>query len=184
MTRWNSRGHRGDVLEDLILLTNDYYNRTGLARVDKVHIPIKVVEIDESGLIRKAFFEKKSTVDFIGVIQGLAVAFDVKETALKSLPLKNIHLHQVEYMDSIQQQRGLAFLIVHFKFCDEYYLVPNEMVQHYYKSTDQAGKRKSIPYAAMPDYFKIERASNGILNYLPTLNVYLTKKSESGWSPL
>lgn len=176
MTRWNSRGHRGDVLEDLILLTHDYYHRAGLGRVDKVHVPIKVIEIDSQGIIKRAFFERKSTVDFIGVIQGIAVAFDVKETALKSFPLKNVHAHQVEYMQAIQDQKGLSFLIVHFKFCDEYYLIPNELLQYYYNAPDSM--RKSIPYKSLSPEFKIERASNGILNYLPILNIYLTKKKE------
>lgn len=177
MTRWKSRGHRGDVLEDLIVLTNEFYKNQGLGRIDKVHVPIKVIEIDGTGMITKAFFEKKSTVDFQGIMQGIGIVFDVKETALKSLPLSNIHLHQVEFMEDIDRQKGLSFIIIHFKFCDEYYLIPLEHLIGYYRNPNPDA-RKSIPYKQMDPAFKIERPVNGILNYLPLLNTYLDYKAK------
>lgn len=179
MTVWKSRGMRGDVLEELLLMTNNYYKSKRLGRVDQVAVPIKVLEIDKRGMITKAFFEKKSTVDFQGIIQGVGVAFDAKETNLKSLPLKNIHPHQVEFMKDITDQGGLSFLIVHFKFCDEYFLLPYEWLHHYIVVEN----RQSIPYKVMPKAFQIERPSGGILNYLPALNAYVCAKAlwkESG----
>ena len=80
MTAWRSSGHKGDALEDLILLTNEFYHQQRLARIDKVPTPVKVISIDDKAMITKAFFEKKSTVDFTGLIQGVGVAFDAKET--------------------------------------------------------------------------------------------------------
>jgi len=177
MTAWRSSGHRGDALEDLILLSNEYYRKHKLGRIDKVSTPIKVVEINKEGLICKGFFEKRSTVDFHGLVQGLGIVFDAKETNLKSIPLSNIHEHQMEYMKDITEQGGMAFLIVHFKFCDAYFLLPYEDLEVYFSESRQ-GARKSIPYKAMDDRFKIHRASNGILNYLPLLNVYLDYKKE------
>lgn len=175
MTVWRSRGLRGDALEELIHNTNEYYREKRLGRVDKISTPIKVVEIDSSKVITKAFFEKKSTVDFMGIIQGVGVAFDVKETNLKSLPLSNIHDHQVEFMSDIDNQNGLAFMIIHFKFCNEYYLIPYEELKHYY---DNRETRKSIPYAAMKKEFTITISPIGILDYLPTLNAYLDYKDK------
>ncbi len=173
MTVWKSRGHRGDVLEELLLTTNDFYRSKRLGRVDKVSIPIKVIEIDHQGMITKAFFEKKSTVDFQGIIQGVGIVFDAKETALKSLPLQNVHEHQIEFMHDIDEQGGLAFLIVHFKFCDEYFLIPYEWLVKYVKEE----KRRSIPYKEMPRQFQIPMPVNGILNYLPVLNAYVSAKA-------
>ena len=123
---WRSRGHRGDILEDLILLSNEYYNTNKYGRIDKVSTPIKVVDIGKDGLITKGYFEKKSTVDFIGIVQGIAIAFDAKETNLKSLPISNIHEHQIEYMEDFHFQGGLAFIIAHFKIDDSYHLIPYE----------------------------------------------------------
>lgn len=179
MTTWRSRGHRGDVLEDLINQTNEFYQKQKLGRVDKINTPIKVVDIDSQGIIKKGFFEKKSTVDFLGIIQGIGVAFDAKETANKSLPLINIHDHQIEYMRDIHEQGGLAFIICHFSFCDEYFLIPYEMIQDHYDLAKKGG-RKSIPYTAMVKSLEIKMKRNGILDYLATLNAYLTYREGKG----
>ncbi len=178
---WGKRGHRGDALEDLLYYTNQYYHQQQLCRIDKVSTPIKVVDIDSSGMVTKGFFEKKSTVDFIGIIQGVFVAFDAKETHLKSLPLSNIHAHQIEYMCDINKQGGLAFIIIHFKFNDSYFLVPYEIIASYYVagSSSSAPARKSIPYKAMDPKFEIKKERSGsILNYLETLNTYVKYKTE------
>lgn len=172
---WGKRGHRGDVLEEMLSFTHDYYHSLKLCRIDKVSTPVKVVEIDGQGSITKGFFEKKSTVDFIGIIQGVFVAFDAKETNLKSLPLKNIHEHQIEYMKDVSHQGGLCFIIVHFKFNDTYFLLPFEVIEHYYK-TD---KRKSIPYSAMDKRLLIQKTRGGsTIDYLDALNQYVQIKAE------
>jgi recombination protein U len=172
MTVWKSHGLRGDALESLLLKTHDYYRSKQLARIDKIHVPVKVVELDERGMITKAYFEKKSTIDFQGVIQGVGVAFEAKETHQKNLPLYNIHEHQVEFMRDIDAQGGLTFIIVHFKFNDTYFLIPYEVVRYYYYGKT----RKSIPYSAMNAAYKIELSPMGILNYLPALNHYVREK--------
>ncbi len=41
---WKSRGVRGTALEDLLVFTNDFYSKRNLARIDKVPIPIKIIE--------------------------------------------------------------------------------------------------------------------------------------------
>ncbi len=67
MTVWRSRGLRGSDLEDLIHVTIEYYRDQGLARIDKIATPIKVVDIDgQGGTITKAFFEKKVYRRFYG----------------------------------------------------------------------------------------------------------------------
>ena len=176
MTVWKSRGLRGNVLEELISLTNEFYRKHKLGRVDKISVPIKVIDIDSGGMITKAFFEKKSTVDFQGIIQGIGISFDAKETNLKSLPLQNIHEHQLEFMEDVTRQKGIAFMIVHFKIYDDYYLLPYEVIRDYVKNSKTA--RKSIPHKAMNPDFKIDMPTNGILNYLPALNIYMDYKSK------
>ena len=42
-----------------------------------------------------AYFDKKSTVDYIGVIQGIPVCFDAKETAVDNYPLQNINADEI-----------------------------------------------------------------------------------------
>ncbi|MBN2797337.1 MAG: Holliday junction resolvase RecU [Clostridia bacterium] len=173
---WKSRGVRGSALEELIVFTNEFYQKRNLARVDKIPIPIKIIEQGKDGMINKAFYEKKSTVDFIGFVQGASIIFDAKETALNHLPFKNIHEHQIEYMKDITFHGGLAFIIVHFKKEDIYHLIPYEVIQRYYDLA-KAGGRKSIPLAELNPDFEIPYNNNGILNYLKILNVYVEYKN-------
>ncbi len=113
----------------------------------------------------------------MGIIQGVGVAFDAKETNLKSLPLSNIHEHQLEFMEDITKQSGLAFIIIHFKFCDEFYLLPYEtLIQHVRASRN--GSRKSIAYNDLDPAFKVELIRGNVLNFLPALNVYLDYKKQ------
>lgn len=176
MTVWKTRGKRGDALEDLILLSNDYYAKHKVARIDKAATPVTVVELDGKGLITKAYFEKKATIDFYGIAQGMFLTFDAKETHQKSFPLKNIHSHQIDYMKEVSEQGGIAFLIVHFKHSDIFMLLPHELLVIYDDAAKHGG-RKSIPFDAIPEQFAIRREKNGILNYLDAVNRYLDWKS-------
>lgn len=177
MTTWRSRGHRGDASENEIDLTNDLYRRKKLAYIKKNPVPIKVIDIDGKGMITKAYFEQKAHVDYSGIAQKISIAFDVKETELKSLPLSNIHTHQIEDLKEHAEHGGVSFILAHFKMYNEYYIIPLEMLEYYYKKSLQGG-RKSIPYSDMDNKFQIKRESNGIINYLPTINTYLNSKRE------
>ncbi|QZY56870.1 Holliday junction resolvase RecU [Crassaminicella profunda] len=177
MTTWRSRGHRGDSSENEIDLTNDLYRRKKLAYIKKNPVPIKVIDIDNKGMITKGYFEQKAYVDYSGIAQGISIAFDVKETELKSLPLSNIHVHQIEDLKEHAKQGGVSFILANFKMYNEYYLIPLEILAYYYEKSLQGG-RKSIPYGDMDKKFQIKREFNGIINYLPTINTYLSSKQE------
>ena len=104
MATWNSRGLRGSTLEELINSTNDFYRKKKLALVQKIPTPITPVEIDpETRRITKAYFEKDSTVDYIGVVQEIPVCFDAKECKTDTFPLMNIHEHQFEFMKEFER---------------------------------------------------------------------------------
>ena len=88
MGTWNSRGLRGSTLEDLINHTNDLYREKKLALIQKIPTPITPIEIDKSSRhITLAYFDQKSTVDYIGAVQGIPVCFDAKECAVKTLSI-------------------------------------------------------------------------------------------------
>lgn len=79
MPTWNSRGLRGSTLEDLLNRTNEKYAHNGLALIQKIPTPITPINIDkETRHITLAYFEQKSTVDYIGAVQGIPVCFDAK----------------------------------------------------------------------------------------------------------
>ena len=107
---WNSRGLRGSTLEDMINHTNDLYREKKLALIQKIPTPITPVSIDKTSRhITLAYFDQKSTVDYIGAIQGVPVCFDAKECAADTFPLQNVHPHQVAFMREFVEQGGIAF---------------------------------------------------------------------------
>ena len=92
MATWNTRGLRGSTLEDMINRTNEKYAEAGLALIQKIPTPITPIKMDKnSRQITLAFFEQKSTVDYIGAVQGIPVCFDAKECAVDTFSLQNIH---------------------------------------------------------------------------------------------
>ena len=104
MSTWNSRGLRGSTLEEMINSTNEVYRKKKLALVQKIPTPITPVEFDqESRRITKAFFEKDSTVDYIGVVQEIPICFDAKECHSDTFSLQNIHEHQYEFMKEFEK---------------------------------------------------------------------------------
>ncbi|HHX59726.1 MAG TPA: Holliday junction resolvase RecU [Epulopiscium sp.] len=176
MGYWNTRGLRGSMLEELITLTNDLYREKGLALVQKIPTPIKPTRIDQATrTITQAYFEQKSTVDFIGVVQGVPVCFDAKETTLKSFPFSNIHLHQIEFMKDFTKQNGEAFLIVSFKEYDEMYLLPFEILYTYWKEAGKGG-RKSMRYQDFPKELQIYSQDGAFVHYLKALQTHLENK--------
>ena len=153
-------------------MTNESYRNKKLAIVQKIPTPITPVKIDnESRNITLAYFGQKSTVDYIGAVQGVPVCFDAKETSSKSLPIQNIHEHQIEFMREFKGQGGLAFLIVHFKMLGEYFLLPIETLENCWESAKSGGK-KSISYDKFDKTLKIESKSGYFLHYLEAVSTY------------
>lgn len=177
MSHWNSRGLRGSAFEELINLTNERYRKEGLALVQKIPTPIKPVEIDqEKRTITLAYFEQKSTVDYIGVMNHIPICFDAKECGKKSLPFSNIHPHQVAFMKDFENLGGVAFLLVHFTEYQETYLLPVKTLVAWYEGQQ---KRSSIPYEAFDKELLVEDSNTPYIHYLKTLLVYM-KKKENG----
>ena len=90
MGTWKTRGLRGSTLEDMINMTNESYREKGLALIQKIPTPITPINIDQSTRhITLAYFDKQSTVDYIGTVQGIPVCFDAKECAVTTFPMMN-----------------------------------------------------------------------------------------------
>ena len=119
-------------MEELINYTNEYYKEKGLALVQKIPTPITPIKIDkESSQITLAYFEKDSTVDYIGVCQGVPICFDAKECSKDVFSLQNIHDHQLEFMENFEKQEGIAFLIILFTHRNEFYYMRYSEIKGY-----------------------------------------------------
>ena len=154
MGTWNSRGLRGSTLEEFLNHTNEKYLEQGLALIQKIPTPITPVQIDkEHRHITLAYFDQKSTVDYIGAVQGIPVCFDAKECHVDTFPLQNIHEHQVQFMGDFEKQDGIAFLIIYFSARNELYYMTYEELHKFWKRAEEGG-RKSVRYDELnPNYF-------------------------------
>ena len=173
MAHWNTRGLRGSAFEELIDMTNRLYTAQGLAVIQKIPTPITPIAVDNNAhTITQAYFEKKSTVDFIGAAQGIPICFDAKETRQLNLPLRNIHAHQIEFMENFRKQKGVSFLLVNFATKGETFLLPSEDLAKHHK-TAISGGRKSIPYADFNPNYIVKNEGGFPVHYLVAINAYL-----------
>ncbi len=176
MGTWNSRGLRGSGLEDLINKKKKKYKEAGLALIQKIPTPIKPVKIDkETRHITLAYFDQKSTVDYIGAVQGIPVCFDAKETMADNYPLQNIHPHQIEFMDDFEKQKGVAFIILSFTKKDETYYIPFRDVKIFWDRARTGGK-KSFSYDEINKDYLIPRSGGVVIHYLEMLQKDLEER--------
>ncbi len=176
MATWNSRGLRGSTFEDLLNRTNELYAENGLALIQKIPTPITPMEIDkETRHITLAYFDKKSTVDYIGAVQGIPVCFDAKECHTDTFPIANIHPHQVKFMQQFEAQDGVAFILIYFTHREEfYYLTLQSMLTFWNRAQD--GGRKSFCYDELDREFFLAPEPGVFVPYLSALQLDLQSR--------
>ena len=129
---------RGAELERKINKANIKYRKERSALIRKIDLP---VVLTKSGPVMK-----RSTVDYEGLVDGgRAIAFDAKQTKVKTrFDLKNIHDHQLHYLNYVQDLGGISFFLIQFTeiYKNKAYIVLPEIINHWIYS----GDRKSIPY--------------------------------------
>ena len=173
MGAWNSRGLRGSMLEEAVNFTNQKYSQENLALVQKIPTPITPIEIDkQTRHITLAYFEQKSTVDYIGVVQGIPVCFDAKECQVNTFPLQNIHPHQVEFMRDFEQQGGIAFFLIFYPHLDRFYYLPFRQLAQFWERMQQGG-RKSFRMDELDETFFFTGHSGLLVPYLDALQLDL-----------
>ncbi len=158
------------TLESDLEATNTYYLNNGIAVIHKKPTPIQVVDVSyparNKAKIVEAYYKTPSTTDFNGLYKGHYIDFDAKETNSKtSMPLSNIHPHQIEHLKAVKEHGGIAFLIIHFKQYNEYYLLLIEDILPIWNTKNEEKGRKSIPYL----YVK-EKGHVITFSYAPRLN--------------
>lgn len=159
----NNYANRGMILESDINETNKYYLIHNIALIYKKPTPIKVVRVEyPKNVIREAYFNEPSTLDYNGIYKGRYIEFDAKETQNKtSFPISNIHNHQIEHIKKVLYFDGIPFLIVRFTLLNETYILLGRDLITFMDSNN----RKSIPI----EYFR----KNGFLlelKYTPRLD--------------
>ena len=178
MATWNSRGLRGSLLEEMINMSNEKYRENRLALIQKVPTPITPIKIEkETRHITLAYFDQKSTVDYIGAVQGIPVCFDAKECAVDTFSLQNIHEHQVEFMVNFEKQGGIAFLIIYYSHKDLFYYLNLEQLLVFWKRAKDGG-RKSFRFDELDPKFEMPKKHGILVPYLDMLNLDLEQREE------
>lgn len=176
MATWNSRGLRGSTLEDLVNRTNEQYREKGLALVQKIPTPITPVRMDkENRHITLAYFDQRSTVDYIGAVQGIPVCFDAKECSAQTFPLANIHPHQVKFMEDFEKQNGVAFFLIFFSYLNEFYYLTFRELMGFWKRMEEGG-RKSFRKEELTEEFYLPKKSGVLVPYLEGIKLDLERR--------
>lgn len=177
MATWTSRGLRGSAFEEMINRTNEKYKENHLALIQKIPTPITPIKMDkEKGQISLAYFDQKSTVDYIGAVQGIPVCFDAKECAAETYALHNIHDHQVEFMLEFERQGGIAFFLMHYTAKDLMIYLPLAHLMVFWNRMKEGG-RKSFRFEELDMSYVLPNKSGIMVPYLDMLQKDLASRS-------
>jgi len=179
MATWKSRGLRGSALEELVNRTNEKYREHGLALIQKIPTPITPIKMDkETRHITLAYFDQKSTVDYIGTVQGIPVCFDAKESAAETFSLQNIHEHQVQFMEDFEKQNGVAFFLIHYTKKDFMYYLPFRDLKVFWDRA-QNGGRKSFRMDELDMSYVLPKKNGIFVPYLDMLQKDLLEREST-----
>ncbi len=177
MATWNSRGLRGSSLEDFVNRTNEKYQQHHLALVQKIPTPITPVRIDKATRhITLAYFDQKSTVDYIGTIQGIPICFDAKECKTDTFSLNNIHSHQLEFMEEFELQKGISFFLISFTSRQLFYYLPFRKIKEYMDRYHQGG-RKSFRFDELDPKYILDSKPGILIPYLDALQIDIEERN-------
>ena len=170
--------NRGMTLEGEINQSNEYYIEIGKAFIYKKPTPIKIVNVDfpskNKAVIKEAYFSTPSTTDYNGLYKGKYIDFEAKETKSKTaFALTNIHPHQIKHLENIDNNGGIAFIIVRFTTLNETYLITAERFLNYINNND----KKSVPLEFFKtDAYLIKDGYRPRIDYLKVVDILIGGK--------
>lgn len=138
----------------------DFYREKGLSDIYKRPTPIKVVKMSKThpGMIEEAYFEEKSTTDYVGIYKGKYIDFECKETIHDSIPHHMIREQQYRHLDNILRLGGIGFFLVSFKRHEKVFLIKAEILLK---------EEKENPHRGFPLSFFEENGTLVERSYLP-----------------
>jgi len=113
------RANRGKFAENLLATTHQVYRDEGLASMTPIPPPIgRKPRRDENARPGQftAWYKKKSTSDYLGVIapEGRALAVELKSVESPRFALSQLPEHQHRFLEDWAAKNGLAYLLVVF----------------------------------------------------------------------
>ncbi|MCR5790647.1 MAG: Holliday junction resolvase RecU [Lachnospiraceae bacterium] len=178
MATWKTRGLRGSTLEELVNRTNEKYRENRLCLVQKVPTPITPITIDKASRhITLAYFDQKSTVDYIGLAQGVPVCFDAKECATDTFSLANIHEHQVTFMREFEAQDGVAFFLLYYSHKDRFFYLRLKKLLVFWERMNTGG-RKSFRFEELEQDYELFPRAGLFVPYLDMMKKDLESREK------
>ena len=140
------KSNMGMGFESDISKSCDYYRLEGIAEIYKRPTPIKVVKMskEKPGMIQEAYFEQKSTTDYVGIYKGKYIDFECKETIHDTVPYHMIREQQYRHLENIIKLGGIGFFLVSFKTAGEVYLLRAEIILNEVKEKGHPGFKRSF----------------------------------------
>lgn len=137
----------------------DYYRENMIADIYKRPTPIKVVKMSKThpGMIEEAYFQEKSTTDFVGIYKGKYIDFECKETIHDSIPYSMIREQQFRHLKTIIEMGGIGFFLVSFKTAQEVYLIDASLILSEVENKKHPGFKRSF---FIEKGIKVERSYN------------------------
>lgn len=148
----------GEHFERLIEITCAYYEKMGVALIQKTPEPMRVLKDLGRGQF-KAVFTKKAQPDFTGTLKsGKSVVFEAKHTERTNMPFDRINVEQERDLRIHDHLGAISFVLISFNM-KNFYAVP---FQEWMQLKESSGK-KSVNQTDLVDY-QIS-TEKGILNF-------------------
>jgi recombination protein U len=170
-----SYSNRGMTLEEDINETNQYYLANGIAVIHKKPTPVQIVDVHypqrSAAVIKEAYFKQPSTTDYNGLYKGRYIDFEAKETRNKtSFPLQNLHTHQIQHMKQVDEQDGIAFILIRFASTEEIFFMKFKELFTYWERMEQGGRKSIKKDEIERDGVKIPLGLYPRIDYLKTIH--------------
>ena len=135
------KSNMGMQFESDVTKSCDFYREKGLCAIYKRPTPIKVVKMSKThpGMIEEAYFQEKSTTDYVGIYKGKYIDFECKETIHEEIPHAMIRQQQYRHLDDVLRLGGIGFFLVSFKRIGEVYLMPAKIILDANKENSHRG---------------------------------------------
>jgi recombination protein U len=168
-------GNRGMSFEKELNESNKYYKANNIALIHKKPTPLQIVKVDypkrAKAVVKEAYFQSPSTTDYNGIYKGKYIDFEAKETNSKtSIPIQNIHVHQIEHIKQVIDLGGIAFVLIKFSTFDKTFLLDGNLLYECYQNSLKGGKKSLSIKFLIEKAHMIEKRIIFSVDYLHTVD--------------
>ena len=93
--------------------------------------------------------------------------------------MRNIHEHQLNFMERFENQGGVSFLLIYFTARNEYYYLPFRVLKEYVERIERDGHAKNFKYEELDSKYFIKPEGGALVHYLEGINTDLVERKQS-----